>query len=277
MQVINPTPFPAIAWPTVNVQDAECITLLVRTKMVFDRLGENGVWSLIFDPDQGALFDQDQYEETNPARVRYESDYIPYKLRGDLIIHLPETAREHGWCTLEVVRQADEEASTAQTLIQAPVSEPLGFVPRTDASRLALTGTADETWIAERAPLYPRDFDERYHNAAPRTLQLPDTYFQPGDAIRFRPCDHEKPSESVMIPGVYLSARIDTEAGQEVVSLKEDTVIIERDNVSDDLGQMYISYRRRVPISGTPKRVTFDLTLEPALMAGNDATGENDG
>lgn len=278
MQVINPTPFPAIAWPTVNVEDTNCITLLARTKMLLDRMDENGVWSLSFDPEQGELFEQDTYEESDPARVRYESDYIPYKPQGDLIIHLPEEADEHRWCTLDVVRNGEDDAPTSQTLIHASVSGSPGVVPRTDVSRLALTGTADEAWIAERAPLYPRDFDEHYHNAAPRALQLPHAYFQPGDAIYFRPCDHEKLSESVVIPGVYLSARIETENGQEVVSLDGDTVIIERDGYGEeDSGQMYISYRRRVPISGTPQRVTFDLMLEPSLMAENDTTGANHG
>jgi len=277
MQVSNETPFPAIAWPTVDVQDTECLTLLVRIKMVGDRLDEDGIWSLRFDPDQGELFDRDQYEETDPVRVRYESDYIPYKPQGDLILHLPAELNEHGWCTLDVVRYRDEEASALQTLIQTSLSEPLGFVPRTDDSRLALTGTADEAWIAERAPLYPRDFDERYHNAAPQALQLPHAYFRPGDAIRFSPCDHERPSESVVIPGVYLSARIETTTGQELVLLEGDTVIIERDKKPDGLGQLYISYRRRVPISGTVQRVTFDAMLEPALMAENDTTGEDNG
>ena len=278
MQVINPTPFPAIAWPTVDVQDTECVTLLVRIKMLFDRQDENGVWSLKFDTEQGELFDRDQYEETDPSSVQYESDYIPYKPQGDLVVHLPKELHVHGWCSIDVVRvRGGEDAPVSQALIQTPASEPLGFVSRSDDVRLDLTGTTDEAWIAERAPLYPHDFDERHHNAAPEALQLPDTYFQPGDTILFYPCDHEKMREAVMVPGVYLSARVDTEADQEVFFLEVDTVIIERDTPQDIAGQLYLSYRRRVPLSGTLECVTFDLMLEPDLMNKTDTQGENNG
>lgn len=52
-----------------------------------------------------------------------------------------------------------------------------GFFPRYGAERAQYTGTADEKWAAERAPLLPHDFSNAYWNGAHPSLQLP--HFKP--------------------------------------------------------------------------------------------------
>ena len=46
----------------------------------------------------------------------------------------------------------------------APVGT--GFIGRSWAPRVTLAGTYDDTWLQERAPLLPEDFDERFFNGA---------------------------------------------------------------------------------------------------------------
>lgn len=53
------------------------------------------------------------------------------------------------------------------------VPEGFGFFSRYFAERARHTGTADEEWITNRAPLLPKDFSMAYWNAAHPSLQLP--------------------------------------------------------------------------------------------------------
>ena len=52
---------------------------------------------------------------------------------------------------------------------------PMAFGPlgRTWLPRRGFTGTYDEAWLADRIPLVPDDFDDRYYQAAPPDQQIP--------------------------------------------------------------------------------------------------------
>ena len=62
---------------------------------------------------------------------------------------------------------------------QAPIAlpsdrpEPIGFGPvaRSWPARRRFAGTYDDAWCRDRAPLWPKDFDERFFCAAPPALQ----------------------------------------------------------------------------------------------------------
>ncbi len=56
-----------------------------------------------------------------------------------------------------------------------PSTEPagFGFIGRSWQPRIALAGTWDETWIRERHPRLPLDFDFAYWNGAPKDQQIP--------------------------------------------------------------------------------------------------------
>ncbi len=62
-----------------------------------------------------------------------------------------------------------------------PALEPagLGFVGRSWPPRIQLAGTWDETWVKERHPFLPNDFDFGYWNGAPADQQIP---YPPPDA-----------------------------------------------------------------------------------------------
>jgi hypothetical protein len=62
--------------------------------------------------------------------------------------------------------------------------DPVGFGPiaRNWRPRVTYAGTYDETWLEERMPLLPDDFDDRFHSAGAPGLVLPG-YARPGDWV----------------------------------------------------------------------------------------------
>lgn len=108
----NHTPFPAIAWLSVDNQGKEYSSTVVRVKYLFDTMDEEGLWTLKLDPDQGELFGEDIfYEDNMEASVQYESDYVAYKPHADLVInayaHTP-VARDFWTCGVKAVRYTTE-------------------------------------------------------------------------------------------------------------------------------------------------------------------------
>jgi hypothetical protein len=66
---------------------------------------------------------------------------------------------------------------------------PVGFGPiaRDWQPRVSYAGTYDEPWMANRMPLLPMDFDDRFHNAAPPELVLPG-YIAAGEWVQVVGC-----------------------------------------------------------------------------------------
>ena len=66
---------------------------------------------------------------------------------------------------------------------------PVGFGPiaRDWQPRVGYAGTYDERWMANRMPLLPLDFDDRFHNAAPPELVLPG-HIAPGEWVQVVGC-----------------------------------------------------------------------------------------
>jgi len=71
-------------------------------------------------------------------------------------------------------------------LITRPADRPapagFGPVPPNWQSRAMFAGTYDETWLAERQPLLPVDFDDRYFQAAPADQQ-PADFLRGGESV----------------------------------------------------------------------------------------------
>lgn len=115
----NYTPFPAIAWPNIDHREKEYFSVVVRVKYLFDKQDENGLWSLKLSTEQEELFGEDIFYENNmKASVLYESDYVPHKPYGDLIIngYAHESQERTSWvCGVEVLR---EENDVLKTILQ---------------------------------------------------------------------------------------------------------------------------------------------------------------
>lgn len=81
MNFNNYTPFPGIAWENVNANAAWFVTTVARVKFSFK------AEMLVFDSDQGELFTSDQFFEEEASSVRYESDYVRFKKKTDIILN----------------------------------------------------------------------------------------------------------------------------------------------------------------------------------------------
>jgi hypothetical protein len=105
----------------------------------------------LFDPDPAAH----AWEERNPVGTGFSTGKRAAQLEG---LRLPNI-------------------EDPQLLIKSPTDRPrpAGFGPvgRSWMPRRALGGTYDDRWKAERFPLLPQDFDDRFHQAAPADQMLP--------------------------------------------------------------------------------------------------------
>jgi len=264
MEVVNQTPFPAIAWPTFDPTDTEYVTIVLRVKFLFDSVDDQGLWTLRFSQDQEALFDTDIFYDEETNHVKYESDFTPYKREGDLIINRPETRVEHGKCGVEVLRY--DLQGNSQVLLKHMSMRDLGFVHRSDTSRLQWTGTTDEEWIAYRAPKYPYDFNEKHYNAAHENMQLNGVYFEPGDLFVFHKLFPGPHKQMIMLPGVYPRATVVSGGIEKSLFLECDTVIVDIESLDMRENCIYVSYRNRLAVHHNVERVIVDMQLEKALI-----------
>ncbi|OMH25757.1 DUF2169 domain-containing protein [Motiliproteus sp. MSK22-1] len=111
MKVENHTPFPSVAWENADASRCQHLTCLTRVKYRLQPPPDyySSYWSLRLTPDQGELFGGDQYYGDDITRpVRYESDFITYKSRTDIVLnaiaHSPDgTPKMHWNCGIKVL------------------------------------------------------------------------------------------------------------------------------------------------------------------------------
>jgi len=115
----NYTSFPAIGWLSWDNQAKEYNSVVVRVKYLFDKIDNEGLWSLKLDPNQGELFGADIfYEDDMGASVLFESDYIAYKPHGDLVINgsaYSSEPKRYWSCGVKAIRL---NSNSFETLIQ---------------------------------------------------------------------------------------------------------------------------------------------------------------
>jgi len=276
MQVINNTPFPCITWKSYDNKDNAYTTILSRVKYLFDVLDEDGLWSLKLAPEQEALLSTDIFYDEKNKDVHFESDFVPYKKRADLIVNLSKNKTEYGTYGVEVLRYTQPEghiSPSKTSLLKHMALNHLGFVHRGHKQRLQWAGTTDKKWIEERAPKLPKDFDEKHYNAAHPDMQLNHGYFEPGDVVLFHKYLPGKHKQMVMIPGVYVKATTHMGLEEQSLLLEADTVIFDIEKLDMKENSMYVSYRHRVPIRKKVQKVSFDMMLEKAFIE----EGENHG
>lgn len=264
MQVVNNTPFPAIAWISSDHQEKRYITTLARVKYRFESMDEEGLWTLNLDPDQGELFVKDIFYDEKKRDVQFESDFVPYKQRADLIVNLSDSKQEYGKCGVEVLRYDSQESSSS--LLRHMSLDNLGFVHRADKERMQWTGTADQKWIDNKAPALPDDFSEKHYNAADPKMQLSHKYFEAGDVIVLHKLLSGQHKQMVMIPGVYLKATPKLSLQKAPVLLEADTVIFDIEQLDSKQNALYISYRQRVEIESKAQSVSVDMLLDEAFI-----------
>ena len=108
----------------------------------------------------------EDYCETNGDRriVRLSSDLTPFKPATDVMIARPPgDLRQRPFRGRKLTLQIGDMKVSGTTGDEWP----FGPVARDKSPRREFAGTYDAAWAAERMPLLPRDFDDRFHQAAP--------------------------------------------------------------------------------------------------------------
>jgi hypothetical protein len=162
MLFTNNTPFPAIAWASLDKTGRDHTSLSARGRFRFADSDENGLWSLKLDTDQGELRGEDHfYEDNRQASVLFESDYTAYKPAADIIVnalaHSPGGAPAKSWlCGLKAVRigrDPERQEGTATTLLEKvlQVTGPRRWEPQVEKRRILWRLSEPE--LATQVPL----------------------------------------------------------------------------------------------------------------------------
>jgi hypothetical protein len=107
---------------------------------------------------------------------------------------------------------------------------PAGFGPIAPhwAPRVKLTGTYDEAWKNQRAPLWPKDFDPRFFRSAPLDQQWP-VFLAAGEVIELFNVTPDGFAR-VRLPDVSLNMRTVFKDGEERDSFRLNTVTLRPDD-----------------------------------------------
>jgi len=269
MQFVNHTPFAGLCWLSMDANDTEYVTIVARVKYRFESSDEDGLWTLRFHQDQEELFCKDVFYDMKKFHVQYESDYVPYKTQGDLIVNLSEHIDHYASASIEVLRYTPLDAEKkieTKCLLKHKGFKNLGFVHRSDPSRMRYIGNPDQKWIETRAPYLPVDFSDRHYSAAHEKLQLPNTYFRPGDSIVLQKLLPGQHKQTVIMPGVYLKAINQEGISRFGVMLEADTVLFDVEDLDMSKNALYVSYRARVHVEKLPEKVILEMMLEDDLI-----------
>jgi len=269
MQVVNNTAFPSIGWVSSDSKENNYVTVLSRVKYLFDTVDDEGLWTLKLDPEQDELFSTDVFYNGHEKELQFESDFVPYKKQADFIINQSKGKREFGKRGVKVWRYTSslsDSSVTKKSLLKHMSFKNFGFVHRSDKKRMQWVGTLDESWIKNKAPVLPSDFDEKHYNAAHSDMQLDNSYFEPGDVIELHKVLPGQHKQMVMVPGVYLKAVYHKKAVNYPLLLEADTVIFNIEALDMTKNSIYVSYRNRMFTPEKIDKVSINMLLEKSFI-----------
>jgi uncharacterized protein YjbI with pentapeptide repeats len=124
------------------------------------------------------------------------------------------------------------------SLIASPRSrpQPAGFGPlgRMWAQRFTRLGTYKGTWLKERWPWFPTDFDWGHFNAAPTEMQF-ETYLRGDEELYFENLHPEYPQYESRLPGLRVRCFINTSAERDTEQDRFDEVSMVLDTLWVDM------------------------------------------
>jgi hypothetical protein len=103
-----------------------------------------------------------------------------------------------------------------------------GFIPTGWKQRAQFAGTFDAAWEKSRRPLFPKDFDPRFHNAVPQDQVLAGD-LKGGERVVLRNLDARAVNLVFGVPALHFVAIFRIKDRTEELSMRADTVLIEPD------------------------------------------------
>ncbi len=137
----------------------------------------------------------------------------------------------------------EDPASPIKSVDQRAAPQGFGYIGRSWTPRLQYAGTYDAKWLAERMPLLPLDFDDRFHNAAPPDLVAPG-HLQGGEPVVVEGCTTTG-RLAFDLPRVDLDAEVQFRFGRDPVEMKLDTVAVDTDAL-----ELRLVYKGELSIHG---------------------------
>jgi len=131
MNLKNYTPFKGMAWESVDANNQSFVTSLLRLKFKLVKAEGEGEWSLQLLPDQGELFGADVfYDKEVMGSVKYESDYVPFKVCADLVvnataIYAKDMESKSWYCSVSLYSPTGEKLNALRLNVKGPIR--LGF------------------------------------------------------------------------------------------------------------------------------------------------------
>jgi hypothetical protein len=119
-------------------------------------------------------------------------------------------------------------AEAIRSIKDRPRPAGLGFIPTGWKQRAQFAGTFDAAWEKSRRPLFPSDFDQRFHNAVPQDQVLPGG-LRGGEKVGLRNLDPRAVNVVFGIPVLHFVAIFRVKDRIEELPMKADTVLIEPD------------------------------------------------
>ncbi len=141
----------------------------------------------------------------------------------------------------QALPQLEDPSEPLQQLGERPRPVGFGFVSRSWSPRTALAGTYDAAWRAERAPLLPLDFDDRFFLGAPSGLSL--ARLDGGEQVAARGVLPGAGAFEFVVPRRAIEVRIEMGAAATPHRARLDTMVVEPER-----RRILLTYRASVPV-----------------------------
>lgn len=178
--------------------------------------------------------------------------------RGRTEVDRPDGMRGRLAGNIESVEQA-----TSGTGAQG---KPFGFGPIDPAwrSRMRKVGTYDASWLANRWPWYPDDFDWTYFSAAPPDQYLHGTFLRGDESMEFVNLHAEHAVLRSRLPGLFARSFVSERRG-DVLEFREVPLRIDTLFADLDAGHVALTWRGVTPAPSLklPEFEDYFVVLEP--------------
>jgi hypothetical protein len=201
----NRAPFPAALTPLIDRHGRNVVVVIAKATYVIP-FAPDDQWLLA--GVQEPILMVDQYVGAPGASdVRVPADLTDFKPATEVLIVRPESEPDE-----RALRGRTIQMEIGSVRLAKGVTDkwPFGPLRRDEEPRKTCAGTYDETWVRERMPLLPEDFDPRYNLSAPSD-QIADTFLAGDESFRLanlyedgRTVSGRLPGQSVAVSGNVL-------------------------------------------------------------------------
>jgi hypothetical protein len=200
-QLNNQTPGVLHAVPMIDKDGRNTVVVIAKLSYELDHRGLLAA----AEKQEEIIFADEFVGEPGKSEMRVPSDLVDYKPASDVIVVRPEeNSHPKG------LRRVKLEVGGLRKARWVWKKWKFGPVRRNRRSRRRYAGTYNQSWIENRMPLLPEDFDPRHNLAAPRD-QVFHGYLKGNEHVRLtnhysrRVVEYDLPGRVVIVGGNVMS------------------------------------------------------------------------